>query len=471
MRNSLRAFASLSAGTVLGTGASVAYADAGATNPEPIVNTTKPLRAVVIGGGCAGSLLAHSMDHVCDVILIDKKPYFEFTPMLKDMLLGGLGMEGGPSTISEASKELFRQYFVSHDFYLERTRVVVDEVVDVTPTAVILKSGRRVDFDMCFFCMGSKYAAPWRGSTAASVTDRVNEMKRYHKMIETKDHIAVIGGGAVGVESACLIRDTYPDKKVTLVHSRQLPLNTHAAKVGHYAAKRLAKKGVDVHTLSRVTDVAYSSTTKDFTVKYADANRDGGIFHPDVGGSIEGVGYVLDCRGLKPNTAILKNSFASNLDSRGFVKVNRLNQLEGHPNIFALGDIASQPSARGREGGLVYVVDHVTGVTNLLKEGFHPQETRAGIENVVSNEIFHLPYPMQLIKLGSYDQTGTAQLLGQVTGVLGWFASRQLHATFLEPYDYPRFKPTLDKAARARHRTYVHNMKSNPADYEYFQDK
>ncbi|KAJ9468125.1 hypothetical protein DIPPA_30052 [Diplonema papillatum] len=41
---------------------------------------TKMLQGVVIGGGCAGALMAQSVEHLMDLTLVDRKTYFEFTP-------------------------------------------------------------------------------------------------------------------------------------------------------------------------------------------------------------------------------------------------------------------------------------------------------------------------------------------------------------------------------------------------------
>lgn len=51
-------------------------------------------------------------------------------------------------------------------------------------------------------------------------------------------------------------------------------------------------------------------------------------------------------RGGRPNTSLLKFLRPSVVTDRGYVKVNPKLQVEGHQNIFALGDIIDWPEAK-----------------------------------------------------------------------------------------------------------------------------
>ena len=46
------------------------------------------------------------------------------------------------------------------------------------------------------------------------------------------------------------------------------------------------------------------------------------------------------CVGFVPNTDFLQAECGDLLSKRGHIKVNEYLQVEGHPNIFAVGDVA-----------------------------------------------------------------------------------------------------------------------------------
>eukprot|EP01059_Diplonema_ambulator_P010961 TRINITY_DN20965_c0_g1_i1.p1 TRINITY_DN20965_c0_g1~~TRINITY_DN20965_c0_g1_i1.p1 ORF type:complete len:445 (+),score=60.30 TRINITY_DN20965_c0_g1_i1:51-1385(+) len=387
---------------------------------------TEPVRGVVVGGGCAGAMLVLTMDHLMHVTLVDKKSYFEFTPVLKEFMLGQT-KDGG------IDKDWFRKYFIPHKYYINNGRLIIDDVVEITPDSVILKSGQKIPFDFCFVCTGSGSNIPWRGSTALTVSDRAQEMQKYNKLISSSEKITVIGGGATGVEHASVLVREHPGKQVNLVHSHQRLLPVHGAKSGHYTQRRLEEAGVKVTTMAKVTDVAYDNGK--FTVKYTHADQDGGVIDERIIKEMEPVDFVMDCRGIKPATGCLRKNFSECLDDEGFVTVNEFNQLTGHPNIFALGDIAKQDSSLGKESGLAYVVDHVSTVSSMIRA--------IAANNTISegNNLFNLGIPLQFIHLvDQYDHVGTAQLIGETRGYLATYLSRKLHSSYLLPLNDLRFK-------------------------------
>lgn len=57
---------------------------------------------------------------------------------------------------------------------------------------------------------------PWRSedNSMMSMEQRDTEVKEFRDKLKAAKSILCIGAGATGCESACYIKDTWPDKKV-----------------------------------------------------------------------------------------------------------------------------------------------------------------------------------------------------------------------------------------------------------------
>ena len=236
---------------------------------------SRPLRAVIVGGGCAGSILAKTIEHSMATTLIDKKSFFEFTPALKQHLLGKAPDDSDPDSILESEKDYFRKYFIPHGYYLRYSDVIVGEAKEITKTHVLLNNGKKIAYDRCFICTGSNQASPWRQSTTQSVPDRAIEMNHYRKLINASNNIAIIGGGASGCEYAGHINSIHPDKSVTIYHSRQSLAPSHGKRVQQYIKKHFLRRNTTLNRLCKVTNVSFNEDTKKFTIDWKYSNEKG----------------------------------------------------------------------------------------------------------------------------------------------------------------------------------------------------
>jgi len=116
--------------------------------------------------------------------------------------------------------------------------------------------------------------------------------------------------------------------------------------------------------------------------------------------------------GVTLNTDSLKADFSTHLDHMGRVKVNQYLQLEGYPNIFAIGDITNIPepklsSAAKVHGGIVAENIQILAASNGALKSHTP-----------------ITIPLVVVPVGS--SLGAMQLpLGKNSLVLGaWAASR-----------------------------------------------
>eukprot|EP01062_Namystynia_karyoxenos_P074697 TRINITY_DN71658_c0_g1_i1.p1 TRINITY_DN71658_c0_g1~~TRINITY_DN71658_c0_g1_i1.p1 ORF type:complete len:489 (+),score=158.91 TRINITY_DN71658_c0_g1_i1:69-1469(+) len=399
---------------------------------------SKGVRCVIVGGGCAGAICARKLEDWLDIVLIDRKPYLEFTPALTHLLLG---KPLDPARIDdEAMQQWLKHYYIPHRFYLEHSRIIVDEAREVSPSEVVLRSGQRIPFDICILAMGGQYSPCFRQTAAKTVRDRALEAAQFTEQLSKCRSVAVVGGAAGGVEFAAELSTEHPDMKVVLIHPRQRLLDRHSAKVGHYAQRRLRRNGVDLRLLHRADKVELVPGAPDgegrFKVRLLPTDADGKPV-PDaerLGEEIR-VDYVLNCTGLRPHTQILKKHFAKNLTRKGFVAVNDYGQLYGHPGIFAVGDCALPPGPNGDTKTLAHHIDQCNVVTDNLLNISLEQAMDKG------NGVNWLPYPMQMIKLGggSNDAVGTMQMAGQVKGWMAMYTYRKLFPSFLQPFQEPQF--------------------------------
>lgn len=174
--------------------------------------------------------------------------------------------------------------------------------------------------------------------------------------------MTVVGGGPVGVEVAGEIATDYPNKKVTLVHSGDALLAPNLLpKFQKKVFDDLTKLKVEVLLGQRVI-APTPSNGQDSTEKKTDdveeIKSDNSSETPsDIpelkrqtvtttkGTSIE-TDLIFWFTGATVNNNVLQKNFSDLLDESGHVKVNSLLQVEGHENIFAIGDVNNVKEAK-----------------------------------------------------------------------------------------------------------------------------
>jgi NADH dehydrogenase FAD-containing subunit len=112
-------------------------------------------------------------------------------------------------------------------------------------------SVQQVPYEYLVIATGTKLVPP--GSLPGSEKlDGVEYLTKHAQQIEESDKIVVIGGGAVGVQMATDIKEVYPKKSVTLVHSRPRVMNRFHEGLHKIIAERAKELGIELELGSRV---------------------------------------------------------------------------------------------------------------------------------------------------------------------------------------------------------------------------
>ena len=293
---------------------------------------TKP-KVVVAGLGDSGLLTAIHLSRAAKVVGIGTKP----------------GMVSGQELGLRLTRPDYwaRHHRVDFDRYrkLDRVRTVHGAVTDVDLASRTI-SYKDADgqtgtepYDVLVISTGVTNGF-WRRPDVQSAEDVDHVLRSAHETLGEAASIAVVGGGAAAVGTALNLAVTWPDKTVKLFFPGEQALPVHHGRVWSTVQKQLLDLGVGVNPGHRAvipTGFDLDGITQD-PIEWSTGQP-----ATSVDAVIWAVGRV------RPNSDWLP---AELLDDDGFVRVNPDLQLPGHPEIFAIGDIAAtdplRTSARNR---------------------------------------------------------------------------------------------------------------------------
>lgn len=333
-------------------------------------------KIVIIGGGFTGTRCARifEKDDLFEVTLIDKKPYFEFTPSIL-------------RTILEPEHE--KKIQILHKDYLKKTRIIVDEVIDVSEKWVRTKKNK-IDFDYLVIASGSDYSKPIKEPEIIS-SNRARELAMYHKRLEKADSVLIIGGGLVGVELAAEICTHYKDKEITICHSHDGLIERNHPKARRYVENFLKKHGVKIILEERAK------------------KKEGKRIITEKGRKIS-ADMVFMTVGIKSNYEFLKKNFSKLLNKRNQIEVNEFLQVNDFKNIFAGGDITDIDEEKTAQTAEKHADVIIRNIKNFEHKKTLVKYTKRR-------------WPM-LISLGKYDgvfDNGRIAFGGFVPAMMKWF--------------------------------------------------
>lgn len=290
-------------------------------------------RIVIAGLGDSGVLAAIRLARHADVIGISAKPG----------LVSGQEL-GWRLTRPEAWA---RMNWIPFDRFrgLDRVRTVHASLtgIDLARRTVLARSedGSEIteSYDAVVISTGVTNGF-WRQPNLQSDTDIGTDLQAAHDILAVADSVTVIGGGAAAVSSSAQLAATWPAKRVSLYFPGAQALPHHHPRTWDRVASRLGELGVQLHPGHRA--VIPNGFNCD---RITTAPVDWCTGQPPT--SADAVLWTVGR--VRPNTGWLP---AELLDERGFVRVTADLRVPGHPNVFAVGDVAAtdplRSSARNR---------------------------------------------------------------------------------------------------------------------------
>ncbi len=345
-------------------------------NLQANIPTTALPRVVIIGGGFAGLELAKKLDNQqFQIVLLDKNNYHQFQPLFYQVATAGLE----PSSISFPLRKLFQKNKNTHIRVTEVQEVDTQNKEVITPVGTIAYDNLvvAVGADTNFFGMPNieKYAYPMKNVGEALLL-RNTLLQNYEDALVATDtelrkalmNVVIVGGGATGVELSGAIVEMkkfvlpkdlpeldFAQMEVTLLEAGPKLLNGMSEKAQTDSLKFLQDMGVKVKLNAQVKDydgaqviLADGTTLPTKTLIWA-----AGV----TGNKVKGIPAEAITRGNR-------------------IVVNRLNEVTGLKDVYAIGDIAymeEEKFPKGHPQVAQVAMQMGTNVAKNLKAGLHQQ--------------------------------------------------------------------------------------------------
>ncbi len=382
---------------------------------------TRPTRIIIIGAGFGGLYTTLELEKVLkrvegvEIFLLNDENFFLFTPMLPEAGASSLGTR---HIVSPLRKLLKRAHFAE----------VAIEDIDFDSQVVYARHSltgqtRKFDYDRLVITLGGvtnyfnipgakEYSHPFkslgdaiyiRNHTIDKLEEAAVEPERARELLT----FVIVGGGLTGVEVAGALNDFvreaakfYPEIDRSLIRvmliealPRLLPEMNEA--LAAFAEKVLNERGVEVHTSTSVTGVSEGGL--EISTKESISTQ-----------------TLIWAAGVAPNPLIAHLDVAR--DKRGRIQVNEYLEVEGKPNVWALGDCANIPDPKTGK-------PRPPTAQHAVREGRRAARNVAASLGLGEREPFEYRTMGQMAIVG--ERTGVADIMGHLfSGIIAWFLWR-----------------------------------------------
>jgi NADH dehydrogenase len=336
-------------------------------------------KVVIVGGGFGGLTAARKLRGAdVEVTLVDKMHHHLFQPLLYQVACGSLSTGECASPIRSGLK------------HSSNATVLMAEAtgVDVERRQLLLDRGERLDYDSLIVSCGAETSYfgkdDWQDASYGmkTLSDAVELRNRIYGCFEEAERcedpvererwmtFVVIGGGPTGVEIAGELsivaahtmkreftRIQPSDARVILLDAGERVAASFSEKLSGKVANELASLGVSVHVGARVSDI--------------DAH---GVIVSIAGVDTRFEAWtVIWAAGVQPVPFVkaLAEATGAPTDHAGRIQIEDDLTLPGHPEISAIGDIASLagPDKQPLPGLATVAIQQARHVAKAIGEG------------------------------------------------------------------------------------------------------
>ncbi len=313
------------------------------------IHTTSRPRVLIVGGGFAGIELAKRLAHAqVQVVLIDKNNYHTFQPLLYQVATAALEAD----SIAYPFREIFKKQKNFHFRMAEVLKLrpqdhcVETSIGEITYDYLVLALGSKTNyFGMQDFQKNAMVmkSVPEAMGLRTQILENFEKALLVTRLVEREGlmNIVVVGGGPTGVETAGALSELrkivlphdYPELDFNLMQIHVVDKEDRLLKSMSPKASRSAEdflKKFDVNVWLNTGVVSYDG-------KVLVLSNGKKIISDTVIWSAGVTGELVD--GINPQSI-----------AGGRVKVDSFNRVEGHENIFALGDMAAMISPKYPRG-------------------------------------------------------------------------------------------------------------------------
>ncbi len=379
-------------------------------------------RVLVIGAGFGGLAVARNLrDARCDVVVVDANNFHTFQPLLYQVATAGLDADD----VAYAVRGIFRR---RHNVDVRMARVTR---IDLERRVVECDRGDDLGYDTLVVAAGAvstSFGVPGVDEHAIPLKTLDDALALRSHVLQEFEHAAlrpelvadgeldvvVCGGGPTGVETAGglmelytrVLRKDFPTlpvahARVTLVEAADRLLPPFSPESSERARRTLTRRGVDVVVGTGVAEVTDSS------VVLAD-------------GRVLPAHTVVWAAGVtaSPLAAML----GTPLGRGGRLVVGEDLSVPGHPEVFAIGDVAAAP---GDDGPLPQVAQPaIQGGTYVARRIVDQLDGRP-------TPPFRYKDKGSMATIGRHDAVADFPNGLHLSGPIGWLAWLGLHLVYL----------------------------------------
>ncbi|ERT05478.1 pyridine nucleotide-disulfide oxidoreductase family protein [Lyngbya aestuarii BL J] len=390
-------------------------------------------RICILGGGFAGLYTALYLDRLSwskgkkpEIVLIDQKDRFLFTPFLYELITGELQTwEVAPS---------FQKLLMDTDIQFHQGTV---KGIDLQEHQILLQDGDPLLYDYLVLAVGRRsYSDTVSGiSTNAyafrTLEDAMRLQEKLHILensIQSKIRVGIIGGGANAVELAGKLVDRLGERgEISLIVRGEKILKNFSTSCQKVAYKSLISRGVQVKFNTKVNALDEDSLT------LMQGNQ---IYTTPIDLVIGTMGtqarewlHFLECKH----------------NSRGQLLTQPTLQLLDYPEVFALGDLADIRNRRDEQVPTTAQAAFQQGncAAKNLKLAINKQPLRA----------FHYLHLGQMLTLGIHEATVSSFGI-ELKGFLAFIGRKCVYILLRMPTSSHRYEVVCYRIKRLTIKTF-----------------